>query len=252
MTASSREHQPTPGLSALPRAGAATLALKRPDLTLRELPDMVLLRVHTLEEPALLADGLAQAGIPLPLDTNESSGPDPWSVCLRPGEWLLLEERQPAAELLPYLGEDEPIEDPVEGGSQRPQSLAPADLDHLRAAVDSPAGDTARGHGCQGFASSAAEIQHGQAGLLADVDPQAVGDVTGHLGLGNPGMRQEPFACGRQVDRQDIAGLRQTGLVLDDLRGQPLASGDGDGPDAKPFRLGDPVVPEDQHQVEQS
>ena len=53
-----------------------------------------------MTNPALLADGLAQAGIPLPLDTNESSGPDPWSVCLRPGEWLLLEERQPAAELL--------------------------------------------------------------------------------------------------------------------------------------------------------
>jgi heterotetrameric sarcosine oxidase gamma subunit len=61
---------------------------------------MVLLRVHTMEEPALLAAGLAQAGIALPLGTNESAGPDPSVVCLRPGEWLLLERHQPAAELL--------------------------------------------------------------------------------------------------------------------------------------------------------
>lgn len=100
MTVSFREHQPASGPSALSQAGAEVVALKRPNLTLRELPDMVLLRLHTLEEPDLLAAAMAQAGMALPLETNEAAGPDPSIVCLRPGEWLLLSQHQPPAELI--------------------------------------------------------------------------------------------------------------------------------------------------------
>ena len=100
MTPSFREHQPAPGPSAVSQAGTAGPALERPNLSLRELTDMILLRLHTLEEPALLAAGMAQVGIALPLETNEASGPDPSIVCVRPGEWLLLGQHQEAAEYI--------------------------------------------------------------------------------------------------------------------------------------------------------
>ena len=100
MTASFREYQPAPGPSALSQAGTAEAALRRPYLSLCELPDAVLLRLHSLQEPGRLAAAMARAGMDLPLDTNEAAGLDPSIVCLRPGEWLLLGQHQPAAELI--------------------------------------------------------------------------------------------------------------------------------------------------------
>lgn len=78
---------PTP----LQQAGVRDTRLEGRDLVLRELADLTLLRLHSLEEPAALAPGLAEAGIDLPVETNAATGRNPAVLCLRPGEWLLLD-----------------------------------------------------------------------------------------------------------------------------------------------------------------
>jgi heterotetrameric sarcosine oxidase gamma subunit len=82
------------------QAGTVKSELELPNLSLRELPDTVLLRLHSLEEPAVLAAGLARAGLACPLTANEAAGQNPAVVCLRPGEWLLIGHHLPAAELI--------------------------------------------------------------------------------------------------------------------------------------------------------
>lgn len=100
MNPAPRENPPVPLPSALSQAGAAGTPLEGPDFTLRELADLALLRLHSLEDPAELAGGMAQSGVTLPLDTNGAAGDAPAAVCLRPGEWLLLDQSRPASELI--------------------------------------------------------------------------------------------------------------------------------------------------------
>lgn len=100
MGPSAQETWPPTESAALQQSGVTDTVLDGQELSLREVPDMTLLRLHSLEEPATLAASLAQAGIVLPLDANAASGGDPAALCLRPGEWLLLDGSQPAAGLL--------------------------------------------------------------------------------------------------------------------------------------------------------
>lgn len=83
-------HPPCPAPTPLRQAGVRDTRLERRDLVLREMADLTLLRLHSLEEPAALAAGLAEAGIDLPLETNAATGRNPAVICLRPNEWLLL------------------------------------------------------------------------------------------------------------------------------------------------------------------
>lgn len=99
MGLSAHQHGPSGGPAPRQQTGVADTALERKELSLREVPDMTLLRLHSLERPAVLAASLAQAGISLPLETNAAAGRNPAVLCLRPGEWLLLEDNQPADEL---------------------------------------------------------------------------------------------------------------------------------------------------------
>ena len=99
MGPSAHQTWPQEGPTPLQQAGVSDTALERRHLTLREAPDMTLLRLHSLERPEALAAGLAQAGIVLPLEANAASGHHPAVLCLRPGEWLLLDDSRPAARL---------------------------------------------------------------------------------------------------------------------------------------------------------
>jgi len=74
-----------------------------PSLALSEVPEMTVLRLHSLEDTASLASGLQEAGIELPAHTNAASGDDPAVLCLRPGEWLLLSQSATPAELFERL-----------------------------------------------------------------------------------------------------------------------------------------------------
>ena len=100
MGLSAHEPRPSTGPTPLQQVGVSDTILESRDLSLHEVPDMTLLRLHSLEQPATLAAHLAQDGIVLPLDTNAAGGRDPAALCLRPGEWLLLHRSQPPADLL--------------------------------------------------------------------------------------------------------------------------------------------------------
>ena len=86
MGPSAHETRPQNGPTPLQQAGVTDTLLERQDLSLREVPDMTLLRLHSLERPAALASALAQEDIVLPLETNAAGGQDPAVLCLRPGE----------------------------------------------------------------------------------------------------------------------------------------------------------------------
>lgn len=83
-------HSPAP--TPLRQAGVHDTRFERRDLFLDEVADPTLLRLHTLEETAALAAGLEETGIHLPLETNAASGRNPAVLCLRPSEWLLLDD----------------------------------------------------------------------------------------------------------------------------------------------------------------
>jgi heterotetrameric sarcosine oxidase gamma subunit len=90
MAQSDQARQPAAGPTPLRQAGVEAVALSGAELSLREVADPLVLRLHSLEEPEALAAGLAGEGIELPLDTNAAAGQDPSVLCLRPGEWLLV------------------------------------------------------------------------------------------------------------------------------------------------------------------
>jgi heterotetrameric sarcosine oxidase gamma subunit len=87
----------------LQQAGVNTGGLQTPLLELREMVNMALLRLHSLQDSADLAESLAAANVNLPLHANEASGQDPATLCLRPGEWLLASEQAAPDELLDRL-----------------------------------------------------------------------------------------------------------------------------------------------------
>jgi heterotetrameric sarcosine oxidase gamma subunit len=99
MTQSYRDPLPSP----LQQAGVTAEFADRPSLALSEVPDMTVLRLHSLEDAASLASGLQEVGMELPADTNAASGDDPAALCLRPGEWLLLSQSATPAELFERL-----------------------------------------------------------------------------------------------------------------------------------------------------
>lgn len=97
------ERQPSPAPTPLQQAGVHDTRFEHPDLVLRELADVALLRLHSLEEPAALAVALAAAGIDLLLETNAAAGRNPAVLCLRPSEWLLLDSGNDADELIAQI-----------------------------------------------------------------------------------------------------------------------------------------------------
>jgi len=94
------EHQSTPGPTPLQQAGVRNTRLEYPDLVLDEVANLTLLRLHSLDRPAALAGALAEARIDLPLETNAATGRNPAVLCLRPGEWLLLDAGDDGAGLI--------------------------------------------------------------------------------------------------------------------------------------------------------
>lgn len=89
-------------LSALQQAGVASTEFHRSNLSVRELQNASLARIHTLQAEAL--SGLfSPAGIELPMKVGQTSGRDPVVMCLRPGEWLVCSALLPAGELLELL-----------------------------------------------------------------------------------------------------------------------------------------------------
>lgn len=94
--------QPSPATrlpSPLQQAGVAPEPIESKTLSLREVTDMAVLRLHSLEDAPTLASRLSEAGVVLPQKTNAVGGENPTALCLRPGEWLLLGESGTAAQL---------------------------------------------------------------------------------------------------------------------------------------------------------
>jgi heterotetrameric sarcosine oxidase gamma subunit len=98
------EQQPTAGPTPLQQAGVEADAVSAAELSMRELSEPVVLRLHSLERPEALAAALDAEGIELPLETNAAAGQDPSVLCLRPGEWLLMTEGGPADALAGRVG----------------------------------------------------------------------------------------------------------------------------------------------------
>lgn len=99
MAPTDRDRQPLSGPTPLQQAGVETDGLSAEALSLHEVADPALLRLHSLEPHDALAAGLAAVGIGLPPDTNGAVGEDPSVLCLRPGEWLLISESRTATDL---------------------------------------------------------------------------------------------------------------------------------------------------------
>ena len=88
MTAAETQLRPTP----LQQAGMTIAPVTTPTVSIREMPDVTLLRLHSLVDPAALDVVLSKAGIALPPDTGTVIGEEPAVLCTRPGEWLLISE----------------------------------------------------------------------------------------------------------------------------------------------------------------
>jgi heterotetrameric sarcosine oxidase gamma subunit len=91
--------------TALQQAGMDSPAFRSVTLCLEEMQGTSMVRLHSLQEQPL-QDGFL---LDLPAVTGTCNGEDPVALCLRPGEWLLLSESNPARSLVQSL---ETITDP--------------------------------------------------------------------------------------------------------------------------------------------
>lgn len=78
--------------SALQQAGVQPDVHRVGDFELSQLSSVSLLRLHSLQARTGLNATLANSGIYLPGQINQSSGQDPSVLCLAPGEWLMFSE----------------------------------------------------------------------------------------------------------------------------------------------------------------
>ena len=83
----------------LQQAGLAPTRFSDGSISLWEVENPTLIRVHTLETPEATAAALANCGFPASTTTNTSRGGERMALCLRPGEWMLFSE-QGASETL--------------------------------------------------------------------------------------------------------------------------------------------------------
>lgn len=96
-------------LSALQQAGVPEAEFRSSNLLLREVQNVSLMRVRSLQ-PDSLASAMRQSGMELPVSTGQSYGDDLTLMCLRPGEWLVLSETLSAGELRNQLNVFSPAE----------------------------------------------------------------------------------------------------------------------------------------------
>jgi len=81
--------------SALEQAGMESRVFRKTTMSLEEIRNVSIVRVHSLQERAFQGS----APFDLPALTGTCSGADPAALCLRPGEWLLVSETAPAMTL---------------------------------------------------------------------------------------------------------------------------------------------------------
>jgi len=87
----------------LQQAGLAPTRFEGGSISLWELADATLIRVHTLANAESTAAALATCGFPASVIPNTSNGAERAALCLRPGEWLLFSEQAGSEELLDEL-----------------------------------------------------------------------------------------------------------------------------------------------------
>jgi len=78
--------------SPLAQCGAGPGEYSSPDLRLKELHGVALLRLHSLQSAEELNSALDAVDIQLPVRPLKSQGIDPSAMSLAPGEWLLFSE----------------------------------------------------------------------------------------------------------------------------------------------------------------
>lgn len=94
-------------LSALQQAGLTNTEFRRLGLSVQELQNASLVRIHALQADALV-QALSGAGVQLPMKVGQSIGHDPVVMCMRPAEWLVSSASLPAGELLKRFSVVEP------------------------------------------------------------------------------------------------------------------------------------------------
>lgn len=97
---------PTP----LQQAGVNDGPFSSSTLELREVANLTILRLHSLEDTGQLGASLTGIGINLPRQTGQSSGQDPVALCLRPNDYLLCSEQLDPPLLIAQL---RPLIDPA-------------------------------------------------------------------------------------------------------------------------------------------
>ena len=102
-TADWNEFIDAPPCTALQQAGVEERSFHSAEFSLRELHDMTLLRLRSLQEFNALESSMAACGIVLPAKVNERSGQDPVALCQAPRDWLLFSERISAKQLLEQM-----------------------------------------------------------------------------------------------------------------------------------------------------
>jgi len=105
--------------SPLAQCGAGPGEYSGPDLQLRELNGVALLRLHSLQSAEELNSALDAVNIQLPAQPLNSHGIDPSALSLAPGEWLLFSE---------FLGADrlsETLNSVLDGQHSRVLDLSP-------------------------------------------------------------------------------------------------------------------------------
>ena len=85
--------------SALRQAGINCLEFSSDSLEMKEISGASIVRLHSLQDPQQLNSGQ----LDLPEKTGQCSGSNPAALCLRPREWLLINETTKPAELLEHV-----------------------------------------------------------------------------------------------------------------------------------------------------
>ena len=92
-----------PPCTALQQAGVEDRSFISAQISLRELDEITLLRLRSLQEFNALESSMAACGIVLPAKVNDRSGRDPVALCQAPRDWLLFSERISAKQLLEQM-----------------------------------------------------------------------------------------------------------------------------------------------------
>jgi heterotetrameric sarcosine oxidase gamma subunit len=96
-------------LSPLEQAGFSVFEFRRSNLSVREIRNASLLRLHALEREGSGVE-LTGMGVQLPAKVGQTAGQDPLVMCLRPGEWLVFSETATQGELLQRFGIPNPTD----------------------------------------------------------------------------------------------------------------------------------------------